>query len=107
MSEGMMMMTTEYNNAEEVTLFKVEIEGRGGDSVHSAFFKTQEDAILASALDGQNLVPTEVNALKLQDGTYVEIPMPIHVSHPPSETEVASLMENLTPAQKLLFTRKK
>ncbi len=88
-------------------LFKVEIEGRGGDSVHDTYYETEEAAILASAIDGQNRTPTKTLAFKLSDGTYILRPQYIHVSDPPSEAEVAKLMEKLTPAQKLLFAKKK
>ncbi len=87
----------------EATLYKVEIEGRGGDSVRDCYFVTHEDAVFASALDGQNRIPTELPALLLSDGTYVHVPKVIHISLAPSQTDIEKLKEKLTPALKLLL----
>lgn len=91
----------------EVTLFKVEIEGRGGDSVHDEYFETEQGAIIASAVDGQNLTPKPVRVFKLSDGTYVDRPRVICVSTPPDKKQLDKLLEGMTPAQKLLLRRKK
>jgi hypothetical protein len=86
-----------------VTLYKVEIEGRGGDNAHEEYFETRKSAVLASAVDGQNREPTPEDVLKMSDGTHIRMPGRIHISEPPSEEQVAKLMESLTPAMRLLL----
>jgi hypothetical protein len=92
---------------EIVTLYKVEIEGRGGDSSREEYFETPEAAILASAVDGKNLEPTREDVLKLSDGTFILMPVFVHISQPPSKEQVAKLIGNLPPALKMLVSQKK
>lgn len=93
-------------NALAVTLFKVQIEGRGGDSVHDEYFETRGAAILASAIDGGNHEPEEVIALKFPDGSIMKLGEFIHITHPPHGRDVAKLRESFTdrrtPAERLL-----
>ena len=107
--EEVKMTTRTYNDAEEVILYMVWLEGRGGDSGFNAYFETEEAAIFASALDGQNLTPKPVDVLKLSDGSYVQVPMHIRVQSAPSEEKISKLgipEQQLTPAQRLLLARK-
>jgi hypothetical protein len=90
----------------ERILYRVEIVGRGGDSVHDEYFLTREHAILASAVDGHDHPPYTICVLELSDGSFVQMKR-IGVSLPPSEEEIEKLLENLTPAQKILFERLK
>lgn len=90
----------------EVTLYRVDIQGRGGDSVHDEYFETKEDAIMASAVDGQNHLPARENVLKLSEGTLIKMPVCVHVSAPPTPAEMEDLKSRFTPAQKILFGMK-
>ena len=89
----------------EAILYQVRIEGRGGDSAHDEHFETRDAAILASAVDGKNRIPTPVEVDKLSDGSYVTMKY-ISVYSAPTEEQTAKLLENLTPAQKILLNRK-
>lgn len=91
----------------EVTIYGVEIEGRGGDSVGTEYFLSGPDAILASAIDGRNLSPQPVKVLKFSDGTYGVVNS-FRISEPPSEEQVEVLRKKIlarvkTPAEKFLF----
>jgi len=92
---------------EEVTAYEVEIEGRGGDSVHDEVYETKEGAILASAIDGKNNRPVPVSLLKLSDGSFIELPLHVAVRSEPSEEETTKLLDKLPPAVKLLLKRKR
>ena len=87
---------------EMAKLYVVEIVGRGGDSVHDAYFETYQQALFASAIDGQNRVPNWIEVLKFSDGTYMH-PHVVTLSTPPKGEQAARLLEDLTPAQKELF----
>jgi len=90
----------------EVTAYEVEIEGRGGDSVHDEIFETKEGAILASAIDGKNNTPRPVYLLKLSNGDFIRPPQYVPVRPEPTEGDTAKLLETLSPAVKLLLERK-
>ncbi len=90
----------------EVTAYMVEIEGRGGNSVHDEVYETNEGAILASAIDGQNNTPRPITLLKLSNGTFIEPPRSVTIRPAPSEEETAKLLDKLPPAVKLLIGRK-
>jgi hypothetical protein len=88
----------------EVGLWVVEIEGRGGDSVHDEYFKTEQDAIMASAIDGENNTPRRSTAMKFSDGSYMKS-SPVFVQPSPKldkETR-AKILGKLTQAQRILF----
>jgi len=90
-----------------VTLYKVEIQGRGGDSIHDEYFETQEGAIFASAVDGRNQMPTPERFLKLSNGVLIEFPQAVQVSNPPSDEQIEKLAEKLPTFAKLLLDRKR
>ena len=84
-------------------LFAVEIQGRGGDSVQDKYFVTAEEAIFASALDGRNLEPQEVEVMEFSDGNLMLDPNFVSLSKGPTEEERRKLLDNLTPAQRLIL----
>jgi len=89
----------------EMKLFVVEIKGQGGDSVHDRYFLDEGDAIIASAVDGQNKTPREEFVLKFSDGSYI-YPRFIRVSPAPTREQKAKVLNDITPAQKLLLGRR-
>ncbi|HCC05855.1 TPA: hypothetical protein DEP94_00600 [Candidatus Nomurabacteria bacterium] len=93
---------------EEVTLYSVEIEGRGGNSVRNEYFLSNQDALLASAIDGCNHTPIPVRALKFSDDTY-GIVSEFRISIPPGEEQIAAfkkrVLEGLTPMQKFMLSQ--
>ena len=90
-----------------VNVFKVQIDGRGGDSVHDEYFETRGAAILASAIDGGNREPEEVLGLKFEDGSYMRLGEFFRTTPPPHGNEVAKLRQSFedkrTPAEILLL----
>lgn len=97
---------------EEVTLYKVEIEGRGGDNVRTVTYHTNEAAVMASAIDGKNRTPRGFRALKFSDGSYGNVQL-YRIDPGPTPEEIAKLKEKLgqerkikTPAEALLFPDK-
>lgn len=87
-------------------LFEVWIEGRGGDSAGHEYFETEDDAILASAVDGENRVPTKVRATRFSDGTWLKGSSRIGVSRSPTAKEIQSLKQRLEekiPTLRILF----
>jgi hypothetical protein len=68
---------------EEVTLYKVKIEHM------DEYFETPEAAIQASAMDGQNLIPTPVEAFKLSDGRFFLKPRLVGIHSAPNPEEFA------------------
>ena len=89
----------------EITMFRVTIEGRGGDSVHDEWFETADAAVLASAIDGGNDAAHPEVVLRLSDGTHILPPRTIHISTPPTIGAVAKLLDNLSPATRALLRR--
>ena len=83
-------------------LFEVTIDGRGGDSVHEEYFVSRDDAVIASAVDGQNREPREVDVYEMSDGSFVQFTH-YRVSPSPSQTDRRKILESLTPAQRLLM----
>jgi hypothetical protein len=84
------------------TIYRVQIEGRGGDSAYDAYFETEEQALLASAIDGPGRKPTPVLVLKFSDGTLMFHGI-VTLSRPPKDEEVAKILESLSPGQKVAF----
>ena len=89
----------------ERVLFRVEIEGRGGDSVCDEYFENEDDAVLASAIDNQNHTPVQETVLEMSDGSIIKMPQVIHISRPPNAEELAELARTITPAQRILMKR--
>ena len=91
----------------ETALYRVEIQGRGGDDVHDEYFKEKKDAVLASAIDGGNKTPYVEIVFELSDGRYMKKPEYVRVSRPPSRKEMKALREQLTegltPAQRIIM----
>jgi hypothetical protein len=77
----------------EETVFRVEIVGKGGDSIHDEFFKTEQAAVLATVFDGRNHSPTPVFALKLSDGRYIKCPRFFRLSAPPDKSKVTNIVK--------------
>ncbi len=91
----------------EVQAWTVEIEGRGGDSVHDAIYLRKEDAAIASAIDGKNYEPRSVCVYRLSDGTYIHPPSGAGMSNPPTDEKIKTVIDRLPPVVRLLFERKK
>jgi hypothetical protein len=87
--------------AKEKTIYELGIEGRGGNSVHSQYYETEEGAILASAVNGENRMPRPMTVLELSDGSLVTMTF-LRINKPPSVAEQAKILEALTPAQRIL-----
>jgi len=85
-------------------LYRVPIEGRGGDSEHFSYYKAFDDAVIASALDGKNERPTTISVLEFSDGTFICEPTCIKPNLPPNRDEaLKALTNNLTLAQRILL----
>jgi ATP-dependent Clp protease ATP-binding subunit ClpA len=84
----------------------VEIEGRGGDSARDEYFDNEEDAILASAVDGQNRKPRIERVVQLSNRDLIEMPKFIRISKPPTVAQITRLEGTLTPAQRILQKRR-
>ena len=89
-----------------VTLYVVKMKGRCGDAERDCYFKTEEDAIFASAVEGQNLTPRPVEAMGFSDGTLMIDYVSIAITSRPSEQEIATLTKDFTPAQRLLLKKR-
>jgi hypothetical protein len=90
-----------------VTLFAVQISGRGGDDENEEYFMTEKDAILASALDGKDRTPRMVAMVPLSDGHFMFQPAIVTVSPTPDHERVevwkAQRAARLTPAERLFL----
>ena len=80
---------------EEVTVYKIQIDGRGGDSIDDEYYLEMGDAILAGAVDGTNHPIRTETILKLSDGTYIGQPRGIRISLRPSKEDVARAVAKL------------
>ena len=91
-----------------INVWEVQIEGRGGDSVHEEYFPTEKDAILASAIDGGNHTPREISVMKFSDGTFVKSYSPIAIEEPVvlSQDQKDQIMGKLQPATRLLLSKR-
>lgn len=91
----------------EVTIYGVKIENHGGSSAETEYFLKNQDALLASAIDGGNHTPGPVKVLEFSDGTYGVIDS-IRISRPPSQEKIEAfkkqILAGLTPVQKLLLS---
>jgi len=90
----------------EITLFRVQVEGTGVESVQDEYFETHDAAVLASAITGTINVPRPVSVLMLSDGTFIKKPVFIKVSPAPSEAEVAKLLERLSPEERVALRKR-
>lgn len=87
-------------------IYRVTIDGRGGDSVHDEYFVDRDDAIFASALDDNNRTPEPVIVFKFSDDTLILPGKEIHLCQGPTTEERRKVLKNLTPAQRILFERR-
>lgn len=90
------------------TVYEVEIEGRGGDSVHEERYEKEEDAVIAAALDrlehGYRTVhePRPVTVMEFSDGNYYDVHS-MGVNSPPNDEERKKVLGGLSRAQKILL----
>ena len=90
----------------EITLYRVQIDGRGGDSIHYEYFETEKDAELASAIDGGYHNTRAVSVMKLSNGRHMEMPQYIDISPPPGRGAKKKLLGELPRAQKVWLARR-
>lgn len=90
----------------EVVVHRVKIVGRGGDSVHDEYFVDRDTAVLATAVDGRNVQPEAVTAYQFSDGTLTLPPRTVILSEGPTEEVKVKLLNDLTPAQRILLGRR-
>ncbi len=88
----------------ELTLYRVQIEGRGGDSIRDEYFDTDKGATFAAAMDGhQDQNPLPVRAYRLSDGSLILDPQRIQISIAPTQATVKRKLTEFSPRLKKLL----
>ena len=79
------------------TVYRVQIDGRGGDSEHDEEFATQKEAEGASLVDGSAHKVQAVEVYKMSDGSLMSGCHEVRLSKGPSKEELEEAANKLAP----------